>query len=211
MVLLADTREPTNQVLAKGLKVKRLPTIQLYRSMAAVASLVQPTAQQLREAVAAATAGASSKAATAAIPSPAGPEERPSHPAGAGVDGRCAQPAAGEAAGKQAGGTPAKDLANAAQQVDYNPPCKGGKNVRRKFQGGIAEYYPKMPCLQCGCPWWLGDDWDAQCVRCQWDCEQDGYDDDSKPLPAFKATWLKFTQAIAAGSTPEWPPAVDPA
>lgn len=26
--------------------------------------------------------------------------------------------------------------------------------------------WPRMPCLRCGCPWWLGEDWDARCARC---------------------------------------------
>ena len=27
---------------------------------------------------------------------------------------------------------------------------------------GVGIYWPRMPCLQCGCPWWLGEDWDAR-------------------------------------------------
>lgn len=30
---------------------------------------------------------------------------------------------------------------------------------------GKGVYYPRMPCLRCGCPWWLGEDWDATCMR----------------------------------------------
>ena len=61
-----------------------------------------------------------------------------------------------------------------------------------------------MPCLQCGCPWWSGEDWDAQCARCAWSCESDGYDDDSKPLPKYKKQWQEFTAAIKDGRTPDW-------
>jgi hypothetical protein len=65
---------------------------------------------------------------------------------------------------------------------------------------------PKMPCLKCGCPWWLGEDWDAKCARCAWDCLSSGYDDDSQPLPPYRKKWEAFTAAIRAGNTPECTP-----
>lgn len=65
---------------------------------------------------------------------------------------------------------------------------------------------PKMPCLRCGCPWWLGEDWDAKCARCGWDCQSSGYDDDSKPLPAYVQRWKAFTSAIHSGKTPVFVP-----
>ncbi len=61
-----------------------------------------------------------------------------------------------------------------------------------------------MPCLRCGCPWWLGEDWDAKCARCGWDCQSDGYDDDSQPLPPYRKKWEAFTAVIRDGATPEW-------
>ena len=36
----------------------------------------------------------------------------------------------------------------------------------REFSEGTGHFYPKMPCLECGSPWWLGDDWDAECANC---------------------------------------------
>lgn len=69
---------------------------------------------------------------------------------------------------------------------------------------GVGHYYPRMPCLRCGCPWWLGEDWDARCARCGWDCEEEGYDDDSHPLPALKSTWQRFTASVRRGKTPPW-------
>ncbi len=32
-------------------------------------------------------------------------------------------------------------------------------------QRGKGIYWPRMPCLRCGCPWWQGEDWDANCMR----------------------------------------------
>jgi hypothetical protein len=61
-----------------------------------------------------------------------------------------------------------------------------------------------MPCLKCGCPWWKGDDWDAVCIRCEWSCEADGYDDDSVPLPEFKAKYDHFRSLILKGVTAPW-------
>eukprot|EP01025_Chloroclados_australasicus_P005533 TRINITY_DN11701_c0_g1_i1.p1 TRINITY_DN11701_c0_g1~~TRINITY_DN11701_c0_g1_i1.p1 ORF type:complete len:184 (-),score=10.97 TRINITY_DN11701_c0_g1_i1:164-715(-) len=76
---------------------------------------------------------------------------------------------------------------------------------------GTAEYWPRMPCLRCGCPWWLGDDWDARCVRCDWSCESDGYDDDSKPLRTgnWEAKYDRFRKYIKRGMTAPWPPRPD--
>ena len=44
----------------------------------------------------------------------------------------------------------------------------------------------------------------CRCARCQWTAESDGYDDDSKPLPVFKAKYKEFTEIIKAGSTSPW-------
>ena len=63
---------------------------------------------------------------------------------------------------------------------------------------------PKMPCLRCGCPWYSGEDWDALCMRCGWDCQVSGYNDESQPLPPYRAQWQEFTEAIRDGRTPEY-------
>ncbi|KAK9817275.1 hypothetical protein WJX72_012139 [[Myrmecia] bisecta] len=91
----------------------------------------------------------------------------------------------------------------------YDPPVgklnKAG--ATRRYPGNqVGHYWPKMPCLHCGCPWWLGEDWDARCARCTWTCENDGYDDDSNPLPKFAKTWAAFTAVIQSGRTPDWNP-----
>ncbi len=70
--------------------------------------------------------------------------------------------------------------------------------------GKLVHFFPKMPCLRCGCPWWTSDDWDARCCRCRWDCQQGGYDDDSRPLPQHQAVWQKFVASIKGGVTPSY-------
>ena len=42
------------------------------------------------------------------------------------------------------------------------------------------------------------------CSRCGWDCEVDGYDDDSQPLPRFKAKFDAFVAILKAGRAPAW-------
>lgn len=93
------------------------------------------------------------------------------------------------------------------QPSEFDPPV--GKfarpgAVKHLPDGRTAHFFPKMPCLRCGCPWWTSDEWDARCVRCGWDCEKQGYDDDSKPLPAFVKKWEGFVAAIRKGETPAW-------
>ena len=41
-------------------------------------------------------------------------------------------------------------------------------------------------------------------MRCGWDCQVSGYDDESQPLPPFRAQWQEFTAAIKDGRTPEY-------
>ena len=89
----------------------------------------------------------------------------------------------------------------------FDPPTgKQNRSGATKLtpDGKLVHFFPKMPCLRCGCPWWTSDDWDAKCCRCRWDCQQGGYDDDSKPLPQHKAVWQKFVDSIKGGVTPSY-------
>lgn len=89
----------------------------------------------------------------------------------------------------------------------YDPP-KGKQNrsgsTKLTPDGKLVHYFPNMPCLRCGNPWWTSDDWDALCVRCKWNCLTGGYDDNSKPLPQHKAVWQKYVDSIKSGITPAW-------
>lgn len=90
---------------------------------------------------------------------------------------------------------------------EFDPPsgkyAKPGA-TKRLADGRTAYFFPKMPCLRCGCPWWSSEEWNGRCLRCGWDCERQGYDDDSKPLPAFQKKWELFTNSIRQGKTPPW-------
>ncbi|KAF8071330.1 yciC [Scenedesmus sp. PABB004] len=76
----------------------------------------------------------------------------------------------------------------------------GGVGGRRGR--ATAVFWPRMPCLSCGCPWWLGEDWDATCARCGWSCEEGGYDDDSAPLPQHAERFAAIAAELKAGRTP---------
>ena len=64
----------------------------------------------------------------------------------------------------------------------------------KQFPNGTGHFYPKMPCLECGSPWWVGDDWDAECANCGGDAES--YDDEQKPHKAFKRRFARFRELI---------------
>jgi G3E family GTPase len=89
----------------------------------------------------------------------------------------------------------------------YDPP-QGKQNrsgaTKLTPDGKLVHFFPKMPCLRCGCPWWTSDEWDARCCRCRWDCQQGGYDDESRPLPEHQAVWQKFVASIKGGVTPSY-------
>ncbi|KAF6262136.1 CobW/HypB/UreG, nucleotide-binding domain-containing protein [Scenedesmus sp. NREL 46B-D3] len=82
----------------------------------------------------------------------------------------------------------------------------GGSSSKAGGSSGAAAvsavYWPRMPCLACGCPWWLGEDWDAACARCGWTCEDGGYDDDSNPLPQYRERYAAITAVLKQGRTP---------
>lgn len=71
---------------------------------------------------------------------------------------------------------------------------------------GAAQFWPDMPCLSCGCPWWMGEGWDAPCARCGWAQAYTAYDQyyDQQPLPEYRETYDRFRAQIEQGHTPEW-------
>ncbi|KAG2495666.1 hypothetical protein HYH03_006266 [Edaphochlamys debaryana] len=178
VVLVADPATSlANRALAEALKVTTAPTVQLYDDMKMTKMTKGPGAI---EKLTAALAAAGPAAATAS--------------------------AAASASGASTSAAAAPAAADGAPGI-YDPPTgKYAKPGTTKQFGprGRGVFWPRMPCLRCGCPWWLGEDWDAECVRCGWDCEADGYDDDSNPLPPYKAKYDTYTAALKTGRTPAW-------
>ena len=74
----------------------------------------------------------------------------------------------------------------------FEAPAKG--TDMKQFPNGTGHFYPKMPCLECGSPWWIGDDWDAECANCGGDAES--YDNEQKPHKAFKRRFARFRELI---------------
>jgi G3E family GTPase len=193
-----------NAVLADALGVKVLPAIHIYRGMKLEKKIFGELATDMAVLEAAqgaeldisgaegdvAAVGASS---TAAAPAAATKKVAFHHLKGSNTTGN--NKSSNKSSNKQ------------RAPSDFDPP--GGKFSRpgatkKMADGRPGVFFPKMPCLRCGCPWWSSDDWNATCLRCSWDCEKQGYDDDSKPLPAFVKKWEMFTAAIKDGKTAEW-------
>ena len=76
--------------------------------------------------------------------------------------------------------------------VNLHPYTKG-IDVKQ-FPEGVGHFFPKMPCLECGSPWWVGDDWDAQCANCGGDAES--YDNAQLPHAPYKRRFDKFRQLV---------------
>ena len=64
----------------------------------------------------------------------------------------------------------------------------------RQFPDGKGHFWPKMPCLECGSPWWLGDDWDATCANCGGDAES--YDNDQRPHREYRRRFERFRRLV---------------
>jgi G3E family GTPase len=218
-VALADvSRGHANQVLATALGVKALPAAHVYVGMKAEATIKPPP-------VAGGGAGGQSSAAAASLLSRARDalaarlpaelaarlsqqeQQKQQHQGAAEEEEK--EVGAGE--NRSGGGGSSSNNHHHVSSSAWDPPP--GKlarpGARRQFPGKSqpAVFWPRMPCLRCGSPWWLGEDWDARCARCGWDCERDGYDDDSNPLPAYEAQFRAFSALLRDGKTAEWPQA----
>lgn len=175
-----------NSVLAGALGIKLLPAVHIYRGMKLDKKLVGAEEVTAAAIIAAAGTGTSTGAAPAAAAPAATPAGAP--------PSSSQQP-------------PAQHAQPQRRPSQFDPPT--GKFARagatkRMSDGRTGHFFPKMPCLRCGCPWWSSDEWNAKCLRCAWDCESQGYDDNSKPVPAFLKKWEVFTAEIKEGRTPSW-------
>ncbi|GAX83675.1 hypothetical protein CEUSTIGMA_g11100.t1 [Chlamydomonas eustigma] len=233
LLLIADVGASTgNRQLASALRVQQTPTLHVYQDMkvvksfkgknalpklkAVMAELLQAAIlvrqdssvreqapESSREASAPVAQSAETSAETATVgqaPVPASTSAAAAYSAVSTGRSRAAAPAPAAAA-------PLFSAVPGEPGI-WDPPT--GKDAKAGFEKmfpdgkGKGIFWPKMPCLRCGCAWWQGEDWDAQCIRCGWDCEFDGYDDDSRPLPRFKARFDAFTEILKAGRAPEW-------
>jgi len=58
-----------------------------------------------------------------------------------------------------------------------------------------GHYFPKMPCLTCGSPWWIGDGgWNSTCANCGDDDRCYGLD--QMPLRQFRGKHRKFCELV---------------
>ena len=70
------------------------------------------------------------------------------------------------------------------------PATSATSDATMRIAGRNASWWPKMPCLTCGCFWWHGDDWDASCANCG--AGADDYDDEQKPRLHRRAAHAAF-------------------
>ena len=61
--------------------------------------------------------------------------------------------------------------------------------------GQTGQYFPDMPCLACGSPWWLGEDWNSKCANCG--ADDRCYGADQRPAKAYRRRYAEFTRALA--------------
>jgi len=61
--------------------------------------------------------------------------------------------------------------------------------------GQTGQYFPDMPCLACGSPWWLGEDWNSKCANCG--ADDRCYGADQRPAKAYRRKYAEFTRALA--------------
>lgn len=78
----------------------------------------------------------------------------------------CRSGDSGGASTSRRGASAEDDSTKGQESVLAVPTGKYAKaGMRRAMPKGTAVFYPRMPCLRCGCPWWLGEDWDSRCAR----------------------------------------------
>jgi hypothetical protein len=139
-----------NSVLAGALGVKALPAVYVYRKMKLTGKVagVEATAEGVQALLGTATQCSSGGAAAGVAVSSALRKAQTAH------EGRPVPSSSPSAAALQGG--------------VYDPPV--GKYarpgmVKKLPDGRSAHFFPRMPCLKCGCPWWTSDEWNGRCVR----------------------------------------------
>ena len=119
-------------------------------------------------------------------------------------DSKASASASGAASGETAGASKPRPSGKASLQFGgkvgvirpeaFVAPPKGVEV--KQFPEGTGHFWPKMPCLECGSPWWLGDDWDAECANCGEGAES--YDDSQQPHKEYKRRFERFRKLVDA-------------
>ena len=115
------------------------------------------------------------------------------YPSG-GVDGVVASTAAmSVSTSRERGGDAFRDV---RVPEAFAPPLAG--QSEKTFQDGqVGYFFEDMPCLECGSPWWFGEDWDSRCANCGADDRT--YGGDQRPIRSkrriydeFRAAWRRL-------------------
>jgi len=69
------------------------------------------------------------------------------------------------------------------------------KSFSKVFPSGeTGHYFPDMPCLACGSPWWFGEDWNSKCANCG--ADDRCYGADQQPIRAYRRRYAQFALAL---------------
>jgi len=83
-------------------------------------------------------------------------------------------------------------LVRAAFDVPSGEECES--NSKMFDDGVVGHYFPEMPCLACGAPWWLGEDWNSRCANCG--ADDRCYGADQQPLRSHRRAYAGFVRAL---------------
>lgn len=68
-------------------------------------------------------------------------------------------------------------------------------SATKVFPNGLmGHYFPDMPCLECGSPWWFGEDWDSKCSNCGADDRT--YGSDQRPIRSRRRAYEAFVAEL---------------
>ena len=115
------------------------------------------------------------------------------YPSG-GVDGVVASTAAmSVSTSRERGGDAFRDV---RVPEAFAPPL-AGQSEKTFPDGQVGYFFEDMPCLECGSPWWFGEDWDSHCANCGADDRT--YGGDQRPIRSkrriydeFRAAWRRL-------------------
>lgn len=76
----------------------------------------------------------------------------------------------------------------------FDAPKPGEPQSKTFASGVVGHYFPDMPCLRCGAPWWLGESWNSTCANCG--ADDRCYDANQQPLRLHRRKYGEFMRAL---------------
>ena len=76
----------------------------------------------------------------------------------------------------------------------FDAPKTGEPQSKTFASDVVGHYFPDMPCLRCGAPWWLGESWNSTCANCG--ADDRCYDANQQPLRLHRRKYGEFMRAL---------------